>query len=187
MSGTSEIEIYTEHWFDPNKKKAIDYALRSIDNKMGMYVEIGSFEGMSTVYIAKAIAPTPLFAVDTWQGGEFAPYEQMKYATTPIELHFDHNIAVATDGNVRKFKMDWREFFSEFEEPEISFVYVDGPHDYASVCDTIITLHPLMVDGGVMCGDDYDDPSVRNAVDNSFKFLGKEVENHSNSTWVVKF
>lgn len=179
MSGKRE--IYTESWFNNNKRASIDYALGWVTNHDGFYVEIGSFEGMSTVYIANKIYPTELLAVDTWAGGEFAPYEQMKYATTPIEANFDNNIAVATKGNVLKYKMDWRKFF--MGSPAISFIYVDGPHDYDSVYQSLAVIAPLMVEGGVMCGDDYDDISVKKAVDD---FFGERVEDRG-PTWVVQF
>ncbi len=181
MSGKRE--IYTESWFNDNKRASIDYALGCVATTIGIYVEIGSFEGMSTVYIANQITPRTLFAVDTWAGGEFAPYEQMKYATTPIEKHFDNNIAVATQGNVTKCKTDWREFFLEDHPPRIAFIYIDGPHDYQSVYDSILKISPLMAERGVMCGDDYDDVSVKKAVDD---FFGDRVEDRG-PTWVVQF
>lgn len=179
-------EIYTESWFSENKKASIDYALARVTSKSGIYVEIGSFEGMSTVYIANKIHPHVLYAVDTWAGGEHAPYEQMKYATTPIEKNFDNNIAVATQGNVIKNKMDWHLFFEEspiFQMEPIAFIYIDGPHDYESVLDSLSVVAPMIAPGGVMCGDDYDDVSVRDAVDRYFK--SDEVEDRG-PTWVVR-
>jgi hypothetical protein len=179
MSGS---EIYTESWFDSNKQRAVTHALESVSGH-GKFVEIGSFEGKSTVFIANKIYPEKLHAVDTWAGGESAPYEKMKYATTPIENHFDHNIAVATQGNVIKNKMGWELFFAIMESIDIAFIYVDGPHDYPSVTETLKVVSPMIVKGGVMCGDDYDDVSVKAAVNDYF---GDRVEDHG-STWIVKF
>ena len=174
-------EIYTEHWFD-NKVESVRYALDHVFTN-GAYVEIGSFEGKSTVFIANKIYPNVLYAVDTWAGGEHAPYEQMKYATTPIEQNFDHNIEVATKGNVVKCKMDWHRYMENYLEDRIAFIYVDGPHDYDSVLDTLEVVAPLMASGGVMCGDDFDDVSVRAAVELFFK---KDVVEDHGHTWIVR-
>lgn len=179
MSGS---EIYTESWFDVVKQQAVTHALKSVSGN-GKFIEIGSFEGKSTVFIANKIYPAKLHAVDTWAGGDEAPYEKMKYATTPIEDHFDHNIAVATQGNVVKHKMTWELFFDVLEKIDIAFIYVDGPHDYPAVTKTLQVVEPMMVWGGVMCGDDYDDASVKTAVND---FFGSRVEDHG-STWIVKF
>jgi len=178
-------EIYTESWFD-NKKESVRYALNHV-SASGAYIEIGSFEGKSTVFIANRIHPNILNAVDTWEGGECAPYELMKYSTTPIEKNFDHNIEVATKGNVNKVKMDWRKFMDSFQG-KIAFIYIDGPHDYQSVLDTLVAVRPFMATGGVMCGDDYDDVSVNEAVQHFFTTISTtDVVENLGPTWVVRF
>lgn len=181
-------EIYTESWFSDNKQQSVRYALDHVF-ATGAYIEIGSFEGMSTVFIANKIFPKKLHAVDTWAGGEHAPYEQMKYATTPIESNFDNNIKVATEGNVLKQKMDWLVFIGRILrlfDSTIAFIYIDGPHDYDSVLHSLETIRPLMAKGGVMCGDDYDDPSVKAAVNDFFSTSVGDVVEDLGPTWVVR-
>lgn len=157
--------IYTENWFGELEEANLKTCLSKVTDTRGLYIEIGSFEGKSTVFIANEIYPHILNAVDTWEGGPVAEYELMKYRTTPIEKNFDHNIATLTKGNVVKHKMDCFEYLKDSpSDPFISFIYIDGPHDYDSVLITLAIVWPFMYDGGVICGDDYDDKSVFGAV-----------------------
>lgn len=47
---------------------------------------------------------------------------------------------------------------------EVGFVYIDGAHDLVTVRSDLITWFPLVKPGGIMAGDDYQIPSVREAV-----------------------
>lgn len=163
-------EIYTESWFGEGEAASLRWAIAQVDDTYtGYWVEIGSFEGKSSVFIANEIHPHILECVDSWQGGPVADYELMKYGTTPIEKHFDNNMAVATQGNFMKNKMEWQDFFKA--DFSISFLYLDGPHDYESVLDSLEIIIPRLVSGGVIVGDDYDDAAVASAV-NDFFMMG---------------
>ena len=45
-------------------------------------------------------------------------------------------------------------FLKDFKEP-IKFCHINFNHDYYSVKDTIDQVKPLMVDGGIICGDNF--------------------------------
>ena len=163
---------YTENWYRDVEEAAVLWSLSQVEAD-GAFIEIGSFEGKSTVSIANAIYPKILCAVDTWKGGSHSGYELSKYNTTPIEANFKNNIEVGTEGNVRAFKMDWETFITDILNSTIAFLYLDGPHDYDSVLRSLEIIVPLMNVGSVLVGDDYDDQSVKGAV---FDFFGESMD-----------
>lgn len=161
---------FTKDWCKEGELISLDYALDAVTQSAGEYIEIGSFEGKSTVFIANKIFPKRLHAVDTWKGGAIALAEQEAYASDPIEENFLHNITTGTKGNVIPHKMDWRDYFTNLHGPQaISFIYIDGPHDHRSVYDTLEIVAPLMAHGGIILGDDYLDDNVSAAVTDFYR------------------
>lgn len=158
--------IFTEPWCGDREKLSLHFALNTLDAE-GAFIEIGSFEGRSTVYIANQIYPNTLHAIDPWTGAETSGNELEIYSKRPIEQHWDHNINVGTKGNVVKHKMKWEEFFETWKDP-IAFMYLDGPHDYQNVLYSLGIIVPFISKGGVLLGDDYDNLDVFQAVTDYF-------------------
>ena len=128
----------------------------------GAVIEVGCWEGKSTIALANAVHPAIVHAVDTWQGspGEISAdlaAERDVYAT------FTTNIAEATAGNVEPHRMGWREFFADWAGP-IRLIHIDATHSYDEVRDNIEAVRPFVVPGGVICGDDAHHPPIRRAV-----------------------
>ena len=126
-------------------------------------LEIGSFEGRSTVWLIENMMRPydELVCIDTWAGGE----EHSKVNMGEVEARFDRNVEEAckkvTHIKVEKIKdvstyglakqMDW------LENPlfMFDFIYVDGSHQAPDVlCDAVMAWRVLR-DGGVMVFDDY--------------------------------
>ena len=59
-----------------------------------------------------------------------------------------------TKGNVIPIRMDCHDFSMWFGD--IKFLHIDACHDYKSVITTIRNLLPYMIEGGIMCGDDFE-------------------------------
>lgn len=62
-----------------------------------------------------------------------------------------------------------------FEDGSLSFVFVDGDHRYAAVLDDLGAWWPKISHGGVLCGDDFQWPGVREAVLDFFPSAGQDV------------
>lgn len=153
---------FHEDWFfDADCQALADLAGR-VAHLDGAVIEVGCWEGRSTIALANAVHPANVNAVDTWQGspGEISAdlaSERDVFAT------FNANIAEATKGNVVAHRMGWREFFATWEDP-IRLIHIDATHSYDEVRDNIETVRPFMVSGGIICGDDAHHPPVRRAV-----------------------
>lgn len=147
------------------------------------FLEIGSFEGRSTVWtIENMMRPGDwIDCVDTWEGGEEHSNGEMGGA----EERFDHNIHVALDNptyeprahhmriaanaptegerkRVYKYKMKSTEHLGRklsdvmFAHQSLyDFIYIDGSHVAKDVLTDACMAWPLLVQGGFMVFDDY--------------------------------
>ena len=77
-------------------------------------LEIGSWEGMSSLYILSTLPKATLISVDTWQG---ADEHQGSSALQTIESNFDKNIETYRDRS-KKFKGTSFNFFNEYQTKE---------------------------------------------------------------------
>lgn len=153
---------FHEDWFSIESQATVADLAASTVGLDGLVVEVGSWEGRSTIALADAVAPAVVHAVDTWVGcgsddsGKIA-------AGRDVFATFELNIAERTAGNVVPHRMGWRDYFADLAEP-IRFLFIDAEHTYDEVRDNIAAALPLMLDGGVICGDDGNHPPVRAAV-----------------------
>lgn len=155
---------FTEEWFGEASQQALA-ALYGLSEGVGSIIEVGCWEGRSTIALANAAHPHPIYAVDTWAGspGEISAdlaAERDVYAT------FLANIDELTDGNVEVFRCGWRDFFHLRTAP-IRFLHIDAEHTYREVHDLIEAALPYLEPGGVICGDDAHHPPVIAAVNDT--------------------
>lgn len=117
----------------------------------GHIIEFGSWEGRSTVAIAQR-TNEPVLAVDHWQGtpGDSLTYDPAQEDN--IYARFLDNVEGYP--NVRPMVMSTEQFMDTWDRP-IKFLHIDADHNYEPVKAQIEWAKPLMVQGGIMCGDDY--------------------------------
>jgi predicted O-methyltransferase YrrM len=149
---------FTEDWFGPASCAALSRLALHTNGLAGRVVEVGCWEGRSTIALANAAYPDTVHAVDTWAGspGEISAdlaAERDVFAT------FTANIAERTKGNVEAHRTGWRDYFNEDRGP-IRFLHIDAEHTYEEVAANIAAAVPLMVAGGIICGDDAHHPPV---------------------------
>jgi predicted O-methyltransferase YrrM len=152
---------FTEAWYHPLGLLALERAFRLSRGVTGAVIEVGCWEGRSTCTLANVAYPQMIHAVDTWEGspGEISEglaKERNVFAT------FVENIQQLTFGNVQAHVMSWQDYFERFPNP-VRFIHIDAEHTYEQVRDNIETVLPLLVPGGVICGDDAHHPPVISA------------------------
>lgn len=153
---------FREEWFFPASQKALGDLYLRVDHLAGDVIEIGSWEGRSTIALANACHPAVVHAVDTWQGSPGEISADLAQDRDVFE-QFAANIDRYTAGNVEAHRMGWREFFAERRDP-VRFCFIDATHTFEEVDENIAAVLPLMVAGGVVCGDDVHHPPVQQAV-----------------------
>ena len=116
----------------------------------GNIVEIGSWEGMSTVYLAlgsKAGGGGRVFAIDPHRGT--SDFHEV-YGVEDTEPIFRENIKRAgVDDIAIPLVMKSEEAAKGWTEP-ISLLWIDGAHEYENVRKDILLWEPYLEEGGVI-------------------------------------
>ncbi len=139
-------------------------------------VEIGSFKGKSTCFIAEGIGSRNIrfFCIDPWKDG------LMQEKGDEIFNEFLQNTKEYKDrlSILRGFS---HEVIKEWPtQRKIDFLWVDGDHSYEGIRRDILNWIPLVRKGSFICFHDYRDaPGVKKAVDelvrnNKIKFVNRE-------------
>lgn len=153
---------FTEDWFCKASQDALGLLYKLTDGVAGAVIEVGCWQGRSTIALANACHPEELQAVDTWEGspGEISADLAKE---RDVYMEFLKNIHSATKGNVAAHRMGWRDYFAKYPAP-IRFIHIDATHSYDEVRDNIAAALPLLSPGAVICGDDAHHPPVQQAV-----------------------
>jgi predicted O-methyltransferase YrrM len=115
-------------------------------------LEIGSWEGCSSLFFLTHFPHAHLTCVDTWEGAD-------EHSESPlvkrIEEHFDSNMLGLGD-RLTKFRGKSSQYFATTEpSEEFDVIYVDGSHYFDDVLlDAIKSLEALKV-GGLLIFEDY--------------------------------
>ena len=157
--------IFSNNWFDGNK--AIWSQLLKQLNPTRI-LEVGSYEGKSTVYIIESLANTndlEIHCIDSWEGGiEHKQGGSWEANMTGVEARFAHNMKIATNKSSRAVKLELHKGFSNKELPRLvannmqeyfDFIYIDGSHQAPDVLLDAILGFELLKIGGIMAFDDY--------------------------------
>lgn len=153
---------FTEDWFSAPSCEALAAMVREVANIPGRIVEIGAWEGRSTIALANAAHPRLVHSVDTWEGSPGEISAELA-AQRDVFTRWKANVKAATRGNVVPHRMGWREHLPQVDEP-IALAFIDAEHTYVEVRDNILALLPKMAPGGIICGDDQHHPPVQQAV-----------------------
>lgn len=169
---------FTECWFDVAPQATLSELVRSVADIDGLIVEIGAWEGRSTVVMAEAASPRIVHTCDTWRG---SPSDDSGRLAAERDVFARWSSNVARFNNVVAHKMGWREYVPTIDEP-IALCFIDAEHTYTEVHDNIVAVLPLMASGGVLCGDDLRAPDVSAAVSHT---LGSFRDHGAMWSWVA--
>jgi predicted O-methyltransferase YrrM len=129
------------------------------------FVEIGIWQGRSTIYLANKIKqsgkPITFYAIDTFEGSPENAEAMAYFAAqgTTLEATFRDNLRrCACEDYVNVIVGRSLEAVDRFAPQSLDFVFIDGAHDYASVKADIAAWRTKVKPGGWMAGDDYNPP-----------------------------
>lgn len=153
---------FREEWFGEDSQAVLARLVKIAAAVPGIVLEIGAWEGRSTVAMANAAHPRTIHTCDTWQGSGHEISEQLA-GERDVFAQWSANVAEYTQRNVIAHRMGWREWVPTITEP-VALAFIDAEHSYLEVYDNIQSLLPLMAPGGIICGDDNHHVPVQDAV-----------------------
>ena len=120
------------------------------------FVEIGSFKGRSSAFMAVEIANSGkkirFDCIDTWRGAaEHQDIEEVINDT--LYDVFLKNIE-PVKAFINPIRLTSVEASKLYTDASIDFVMIDGDHTFEAVCSDISSYLPKMKPGGIMAGDD---------------------------------
>jgi len=152
---------FTKDWF--NWAPAVWEQLIPLLPERKAFLEIGSFEGRSTVWIMEHMMEDGgwVYCIDTWQGGEEHSAEDM----SAVEERFDYNVrqlmGELPERHVSKYKGPSTQHLAHWlvedpkDHPTVDFIYIDGSHIAKDVLTDACMAWPLLKPKGIMVFDDY--------------------------------
>jgi len=153
-------------WF--NYSETYDMIVDQIPED-GKIVEIGSFMGRSTHYLATSLMnankeQVKIYAIDTFEGSSEhislkIPRDFSSIFKENLKFFIGREMVIPMQG-----RSDDPEIFNKFEEESIDYIMVDGAHEHEPVLDDIENWWPKLKPDGVMFGDDFNLSSVKEAV-----------------------
>ena len=128
-------------------------------------LEIGAFEGRSSVWFLENMTNARLTTIDTWKGGKDHDYNNPEIDFQKAKNNFDINTAKFAD----RLRVIQSESFDALSllcrsEERFDFVYVDGSHTAIDVnMDLSLSFRILRTNSVIYCDDYYwgfDDSSI---------------------------
>jgi SAM-dependent methyltransferase len=158
-----------------------------------VFVEIGSWYGRSTAYMAVEIANSgkqiDFYCVDTWTGSADLPWtaEQLAAKGGSAFPFFRENMKRGNVLNlIKTVHQPPVQAASSFGPDSVDFVMIDGAHNYADVRDDVRAWLPKLKQNGLMAGDDADWPGVLTGVYETIPFSEVNIANCGANWWYRK-
>ena len=175
-------------WF--NYAESYDQIVHEIPDD-GKIVEIGSFLGRSTHYLATSLMNAnkenvKIYCVDTFEGSSEhvnlkLPKDFFSIFKENLKFFIGREMVIPCQG-----RSDSEDILNKFEDGSIDYIMVDGAHEHEPVLDDIENWWPKLKSDGVMLGDDFDLESVSEAVRQMMTKLntkGFSVNGSTEQTW----
>lgn len=149
--------LFQADWFSRNIP-VWENVLGDFKGRAGLrFLEIGSFEGRSTVWMLNHILThktSRIICIDTFEGSR--EHQEMGIDTNSIETTFLHNInTIGAGDKVTVVKRQSQEALRTLPFASFDFAYIDGSHVASDVLSDAVLTFPLLKTGGVLCFDDY--------------------------------
>ena len=143
---------FTQDWFsEKNPERVVlqfEEFLSEFKSKPCMFLEIGSFEGMSTIWMLEYILTeerSQIFCIDAW--AEWTGDAFVRFVSNINKTGFRDKVHIVKGDSSEELRVFPKEYFD--------FIYVDGNHDEKAVIKDAIGSFRILKKGGIIAFDDY--------------------------------
>jgi len=153
-------------WFKQESQRNLRAFINQ--NHPEFFVELGSWLGESSILIAQWLPPHGiLYCIDTWEGSvEHKTDPQWSGYLPTLYRQFISNVIHAGQQNkIKPIRSMTTSAVKTFLPETVGVVFIDASHEYQDVLKDCKDWWPILKPDGIMCGDDYDWPNVKKAVD----------------------
>jgi len=141
---------FSTYWF-LNNYKIIGSFLPKDYNKIFRYLEIGSFEGLSSLFILSYWKNADITCVDTWQTSEDES-QVLDFNFKSVEKKFDSNLH---DFCFKKIKNTSELAFKQLSKVDsFDYIYIDGSHNGIDIFNDALASFKILNVGGLIIFDD---------------------------------
>ena len=141
---------FSTHWF-LNNYKIIGSFLPKDRNKTFKYLEIGSFEGLSALFILTYWKNANVTCIDTWKTSEDVS-QVLDFNFENVEQKFDSNLR---DFSFQKIKNTSELAFKKFTRKDsFDYIYIDGSHNGVDIFNDALASFEVLNVGGIIFFDD---------------------------------
>jgi predicted O-methyltransferase YrrM len=158
--------IFTVDWFSNNIPIWSHYLQKYMNKPNLNFLEIGSFQGRSTVWLLENILTnsiSKITCIDTFEGSIEHTINYQEHIKNLYDV-FKHNISDFKDKVI--IKKNKSQIVLRQLEDSYDFIYIDGDHKASSVLEDAVLSFPLLKNGGIMIFDDYLWFEMKNHIDN---------------------
>jgi predicted O-methyltransferase YrrM len=145
---------FTSDWFTPYVDAWMAaFARAGLADRRPDILEIGAWEGMSTLFLGACFEHSTITVVDTWAGGED---HSGSAALRDVEHRFDANVA-PVGGRIKKAKGLSSEVLARLHAEQVRYdlIYIDGSHYADDVLVDALHSWGMLRRAGVLIFDDY--------------------------------
>jgi predicted O-methyltransferase YrrM len=163
----------TQYWFVNNIPlwlhifKKFNYTQKKLN-----ILEIGSYEGLSSIFFLKTLKKSRITCVDIWSTPENERYYKKYNNFNVIEKNFDHNTKIFGK-RLKKIK-NYSNFFFKNNKKKYDIIYIDGGHINDIVYSDLVNALDTLEQNGIIIVDDLfwnQLPEGRNPINAVYKFL----------------
>ena len=153
----------------------------------GMNVlEIGSFEGRSSVFFLNYFKNVNLTCVDIWENSDEESDKNMQINIDfrLVEKNFDNNTKIEGT-NIKKYKGPSRVFFKNNNFKDLDFIFIDGCHKHEDVMHDAIASFESLKAGGFILFDDLNWFYYKNIKENPAYAINKFLKTYQNQIEII--
>jgi len=155
-------------------RPSTEIAMKEFEDKKIVAVEVGTWKGENALSILQNLNIDKLYLIDPYcefddfKDGISTMDTSLKVSSFEDAEKISNILLKGSEDKIIRIKKSATDALEDIPN-NIDFIYLDGNHAYKSVKEDIENYYPMLKDGGIICGHDYDikpnHPGVKIAVD----------------------